>query len=653
MPFRLSVADILFPASVALWAIGVHNTKASNLGPFGLVTSLSSLFYIGVGGLVAFFLVELRRERPEQWKLALIVVAIIVALYGTAALVYQEGRYPWLYKTIGVVQYVNVHGQLNRHIDIYQNWPGFFAVAAWFDKVAGLGSPFPYAKWAQLVFELAALPLLYAIFRTLGLTVRQRWLAILLYFASNWIGQDYLSPQALGTLLSLGVFALACRYLLADGVPLWRRQDRLENPRSEYSGLTSSTAEVVAACSAIVLTYFVLTFTHELSPYTVAVQLGVLAIAGRLRPRWLPLVLAAIAIAYLVPRFTFVNTRYGLLASFGKFFSNALTPATTTAATADQQLLERSAEALSAVIWILAGIGAWLRKRAGYPVLALVVLAFAPIFVIAGVHYGNEATLRVFLFSLPWSAALASFALVPDPARSKALNNRGASKARWISRAWRALAVRSASVSRDFPIAQLRKSSQQFYLRVTKLGKPLADRAMHTFRALAGTSTLKTVRCSVSLLLTVGLFVPAFYGNDSFYMMTRSEVTTVTSFLRTATPGPIYVAIDFAPYADTARYNEFPIMVLWGPGGFMAPHPGGTNLATAVADAAVSYTDGSEPSYVLITSNMFAYDEAFLFTPRSTLVRLEHDLARSSAWKLVARQGGTMIYKLPATEPTS
>jgi hypothetical protein len=652
LDLKLSIADLLLPLSVALWAIGVHETNASHLGPFGLVTSLAPLFYLGVVGLFVYFLIELRREHPDPRKLALVAIVVVVALYGTAALVYPDGRYPWLYKTLGIVQYVNVHGQLNRHIDIYQNWPGFFAVAAWFDKVAGLASPVAYAKWAQMVFELAALPLLYVIFRALGLTVRQQWLAIVLYFSSNWIGQDYLSPQGLGTVLSLGVLALACRYLLVDGAPLWRKGEQAGTLRNEYSGSTSSNKEVVAACIALISTYFVLTYTHELSPYTVLVQLSAIAIAGRLRPRWLPIVLGAIAIGYLAPRFAFVNSRYGLLASFGKFFSNALTPATTSAATGDQQLLERSVEVLSGIIWLLAVVGVWARRRAGYPVLALALLAFSPIFVIAGVHYGNEATLRVFLFSLPWSAALASCVLAPAATRPKAANVNQVTSAHWYVRFSRAFARGSMKVIRFTRVARLHQPARHVYRAVVRIGRPLNDRIVTAFRRVAGETSLTTGRCAVTLLLTVGLFFPAFFGNDRFYVMTPSEVTTIRSFLRTATPGPIYVALDFAPYGDTARYNEFPIKVLWGPGGFMAPNPGATNLATAIANAAVSYTDGSEPSYLLITPSMYAYDEAFLFTPRRTLAQLERQLVRSSEWKLVAKRSGTEIYKLPATPPT-
>src|SRR5260370_35508845 len=157
--------------------------------------ALPIVYYAGLAVLVISAGAELARRSPSGWRLSLHAVALVVMLYGTAPLVYSQGRYSWLYKTIGVVQYVNEHGQLNRHIDIYQNWPGFFAFAACFGKAAGVASPLSYAKWAHLAFELAALPLLYLIYDGLSLSLRQRWLALLLYSARTWIAKTSSSPH--------------------------------------------------------------------------------------------------------------------------------------------------------------------------------------------------------------------------------------------------------------------------------------------------------------------------------------------------------------------------------------------------------------------------------------------------------------------------
>jgi hypothetical protein len=149
----------LLPVSMVLWAVGVAVTNTTTLGNWGLIGRLPLFFYIGLILFVASVGIELARAQISQLRLGLHSGALALILYGTPALVYNEGRYSWLYKTVGVVQYVKVNGHLNGSIDIYQHWPGFFALAAWFDRLAGVSSPLAYAKWSQLVVELAALPL--------------------------------------------------------------------------------------------------------------------------------------------------------------------------------------------------------------------------------------------------------------------------------------------------------------------------------------------------------------------------------------------------------------------------------------------------------------------------------------------------------------
>ena len=193
------VSDVLLPLSAILWAVGVARTDTSHLGEYGLPAVLPYRFLRGVALLVISVAFELARPVLTPARMAMHAVVLVVMLYGTAPLVYQQSRYPWVYKTVGVIQYVSAHGQLDRQIDIYQNWPGFFALAAC-SRRPRLSSPLVYAKWAQLFFELAALPLLYLAYRALALPARQRWIALFIYSGSNWIGQDYLSPQAMGTL---------------------------------------------------------------------------------------------------------------------------------------------------------------------------------------------------------------------------------------------------------------------------------------------------------------------------------------------------------------------------------------------------------------------------------------------------------------------
>jgi hypothetical protein len=595
----LAPSAILAPLALALWAVGLSQAHVTRLGPYGLPPALPVVCYAGVGVLLISAAAERARANPAPWRMAIHAAGLQVMLYATAPLLYPQGRYEWMYKTVGVVQYVNAHGQLDSRIDIYQNWPGFFALAAWFTKVAGVGSPLAYAKWAQPVFELAALPLLYLIYQALGLSQRQLWIAVLLYSGSNWIGQDYFSPQALGTVLGLGIMAIAVRWLYLRDAPA-SRLGRRGAPGRHGRGHPPMTAAEVLACAALLALFAILTFTHELSPYMLAVQLGTLAALNLLRPRWLPAALAAIAVGYLLPRLGFVDSHYGLFSSLGNFFSNATPPSFAQGVVSPaQHFIERCAEALSLGVWLLAVLGGWRRWRHGNQALTLLLLAFSPVILLALQAYGHEGILRVYLFSLPWSAALAAMALVPVPA---AVAEAAPRKPGW-------------SLTR-------------------------------TLRPLRGKLMPGSVRGPLAVGCAVALFFPAFFGNDSFNVMSTQEVDVVTSFWRTARPGLVYLAIDNAPVADTYRYNLFPLSAIFGSDGVLGDRPVTADAARVIARYAAAHAGAGEPAYVLVTSSMATYDQSYGVARPGSFRALLASLARSRAWRLIIRVPGVTAYEL-------
>jgi hypothetical protein len=600
------VHRLLLPASMALWVIGVTRTNATQLGPYGLPAELPVLFYVGLALLVLSASIELAQARLSKAAMALHCVALAVVLYGTAAVVYSEGRYSWLYKTIGVVQYINSHGQLNGNIDIYQNWPGFFALAGWFDKVAGVGSPLVYAKWAQLVFELAALPLLYLAYQALSLPPRQCWIAMLLYLACDPIAQDYFSPQGLGTVLGLGVMAFALRWFHAGNG--WRGFGRIRRNDPDGTPEPSAAARrpwriTLPLIAVLVLAFFVLTFSHELSPYLVATQLVVLAVAGLLRPRWLPFVLAAVAFGYLLPHLSFVNAHYGLLSSLGHFFSNIVPPSLAAGGplSAGQEFIERSAEALTVGMWLLALVGAWMRRNSRRTVLTLLILAFSPVIVLAAVPYGNEGILRVYLFSLPWTAALVAAVLSPLP-----------------------------SISRN---------------RIRRVIAEM-DSRIHLFGGLR-----VAVRPAMALTVALVLFFPAFFGDDASNVMTAPEVDAVTTFLEEAKPGPVFLPINNLPISD-ARYDLFPVDQVFGTLGALGSAQVKPNVAAVLAGMAIRYTGRHTPAYLIITPSMLAYNESFPVTSQRSFVTLRQSLGRSPDWHVILNWNGSVIYEMPADAPS-
>jgi hypothetical protein len=587
--------DVLLPVSIVFWALGLSNTDTSHLGQYGLPAALPLVFYVGIALLVVSIGWGLAQERLSPVRLTINLGALLLMLYGTAPLLYGAARYSWTYKYIGVVQYINLHGHLNPSIDVYQNWPGFFAFAAWFDKVIGVQSPLAYAKWAQLAFEALTVLMLHFVFRALPLTDRERWVALFLYAGSIWIAQDYFSAQALGVVLSAGIFALTLTFLRRETQAKWvvklrrrlqpvGRLVRRSSPETDETALlfnrSTTRAQEGAVVAAIGIIYFVLVFEHELSPYVVLIQLGALAFIGEVRRRWIALLFAAVAFGYLAPHFEFVNSHFGLLKSIGNFFSNVTPPSSNQGVVPKGTLVsEEASRLLSLGMWGLSGIGALRRWRNGRPTLALVLLSYSPIFVLLAGGYGTEGILRVYLFSLPWSVCLAASALKPV----------------------------AASISR--------------------------------FRSLL---------TPVALAVVIALFIPSFFGQDAINVMPESDVQGVLAFYQLARPGTIFSVADNAPGNLNGRYNLFGSQTLYGPGGLV----GGSNLFVSNAAAftrVITKNDlnPNEPTYVLITKSMETYGLQDGFLSSADLQKLRHMLGRAPGWFQAYSGHGVTVFELP------
>jgi hypothetical protein len=439
-PGGLRLTDALLPASLVLWAVSLRAVNIDAVDDWGLLHALPVTFFVALGLLVVSVAVALTQPGPSMPRLVLHLVAVVVVLHGTVPLLFPEPNYPWVYKHIGVTDYINAHGSLDPSVDIYQNWPAFFTVAAWFSRIAGVDSPLTFAKWAPVYFNLIFCLELAFIFRGLPLRPRERWLALFLFAAGNWVGQDYFAPQALAFVLSLAVFGMVLAWMraetspwpvrLARGAARWvaRAAPAVDEEPSDDVRLEGWPRAV--ALGSLVLVFAVLVVAHQLSPFLVLLGLGFLAAAGMVRPRWVVAALAALAIGYFVAHLGYLRSEGHLagspfnpreiIASLSNPFDNAH------AAGFDaidpmpgRKLTALGAPVLILGLWVLGSIGALRRLRAGRSALLLAALAVSPAVIAVGENYGGEAIFRIFLFSLPWTAALAASAVVPRSDRRR------------------------------------------------------------------------------------------------------------------------------------------------------------------------------------------------------------------------------------------
>lgn len=125
------------------------------------------------------------------------------------------------------------------------------------------------------------------------------------------------------------------------------------------------------------------------------------------------MILAALALAYVVPNFSYVEQHYGL---FGHL--NPLTNAQVQSGLAPRAgLYAHVGEILTIAIGLTALWAAGRLSRAGRacvvaPVLAL---ALAPFVILAIQNYGGEAPLRVVLFASPWLSMLVAWGITSLP----------------------------------------------------------------------------------------------------------------------------------------------------------------------------------------------------------------------------------------------
>jgi hypothetical protein len=155
--------------------------------------------------------------------------------------------------------------------------------------------------------------------------------------------------------------------------------------------------------------------THQLTPFMVIAGVATLVLLGRVRPWWIVLAMIAIALGYLSLHFGHIEGRFGLFSGLNPLANAKHSDVYQSEPMPGKTWNARASWALSAVVLGLALWGAvsLTRRALSGTAVSLACLAASPIFLLFGQNYGGEATLRVFLFSLPWLAALAFSAMDP------------------------------------------------------------------------------------------------------------------------------------------------------------------------------------------------------------------------------------------------
>jgi hypothetical protein len=374
----------------ALWCFGALSMGRVVPGVGGFLPKISLLWY---AGLLLLLAAVVAAQRLNETYPMLAVLSLVSALTLTPALAYGMPRSQAAAKHIDLVQQILSVHYLDRAAGIYQAYSGLFSGVGWVSSLAHAPDPTGLATCWPFVIQLLILVELRFLFGRLFRPGYRVWIGITIVVLVNAIGADYFSPQSVGFVLALGVYALA----------LGRK----------WVGLTEPVriALLVFAGSALAV-------THELSPFIVGSALTVLVIFRVVREPYLPLLILVPTLAWALLNWPVVHG-FIYFSSLGQLSNFAPPKTVATPGLSRLPIVGESSHALLAgllILIVVAGIG-FVRNVHRRPAWAFMLCAGMGLVLIVANPYGNEGIFRAALFGIPWLAIVALTVLRDRPPR--------------------------------------------------------------------------------------------------------------------------------------------------------------------------------------------------------------------------------------------
>ena len=415
-------------AGAIVWFGLIGRVDLAAVNDLGLVSVLPPLMYVGMALVAIAYGAMLARADFPTWLAVGLVVLTIAMLYGLAPAIEGELRFSPAWRHLGLVEFMSRNGAVQPSLDAYHNWPGLFGLAAFLTSVTGVSDLNGLAMWAPVWFNLAFLAPLALVLSALTDDRRILWLAIWLFYLTDWIGQDYFAPQALGFLLFLVVVAMLLRWLghgeLAEpsGAVEEGRLYRLRQVLALILDVGPMRAAALspgrrAALMAVLLVIYVFVVgTHQLTPFFLAAVTLALVLLRRVPWATLPVLMAMtiaawvafLAVAFLIGHFQNVAGYVGTLAE-----SLAANLTSRLQGSPDHVTVIYVRIASTLFMWGLAVVGVIRRLLQGRWDVTALVLALAPFPLFLVQAYGGEMLLRIYLFALPFVAFFVACAVLP------------------------------------------------------------------------------------------------------------------------------------------------------------------------------------------------------------------------------------------------
>lgn len=435
-----------FVIAAALWMTSLDDIDPRAMGDLGLLSVLPASVYVALLITVVTACALVATQKQPAWIFFAYLALLIVIIHATPALAYGTLRYSWAWKHVGLVDFIIRNGHVDptsARFAAYHNWPGFFILNAFIVQASGLQSAVTIAPWGQVFFQLMNVACLTVIYRLLTRDERAVQLGVLIFILTNWVGQDYYSPQAFAYLLHLVILAASLVWFRHATPPamdpgrspalisgLLRRVQQVLD--SAWKGEARHSAPMAASIERITFMIMILfsamVMSHQLTPFMTIATIGVLFVARQVKALDLLVLMGAITVAWISYGATayMVPVIEDIAESLGRVSGN-IRLINLTIASLGQQVVAVVGRALTVLTYLLAAAGAVSRARGNnWQVSALAALV-APILLLAANSYGGEMIFRVYLFSLPASALMITGLIYAAPGTGRRLKQAVAS----------------------------------------------------------------------------------------------------------------------------------------------------------------------------------------------------------------------------------
>jgi hypothetical protein len=414
---------LLSALAIILWHFSLKHIHPYRSPTIGLVKQLDAFWWLAAGLAAVAIVLELRRQKPRVLTMCASLFALALILHGTLPATESVPRFSTAYDIAGFSQLIGSTGHTLPRIDARMSWPAMFAAVGMAARAMDVSTLW-FLRWCPLVLNLAYLIPLKSIANTCLRNPRAQWAACGLFLASNWIDQDYFSPQGLNLFLFLVAVAIVIRVFANGGslpwpvtdivrTRVWDRAKRLvirvarlpyNVQPSERGEVATTTGYRVAMLAVLLVTITASAVSHQITPAAMCLVFFGLMLTGRTGLRMLWLFTAVLVWAWLSwEGHTYwaghLSKVFGSAGQFGSTLNS--TVGSRLQSTLSGRKLVQDGRLLAAAITLGgAAIGFWAVWRRGRSLWTPAIVAIAPVAVAGAVSYGGEVALRVLLFSL-------------------------------------------------------------------------------------------------------------------------------------------------------------------------------------------------------------------------------------------------------------